>query len=1627
MEDLIAEANSTQIQNNSHTSNASNGESLRLPMIQPPTFNGNLEDWASLIDTFNALFHNNSQLNDVQRLHYLKSSLSGPAADIVTNFSITSENYNVAYEELVRKYENKGLTIQTHIRSLLMSPKVNSPSAAELRNLHHHVASHVRALKALAQPVEHWDAWLVTLICSQLDATTAGEWQLRQDNKELPSYQQIESFLSKRVVAYEVGLASNQIAERPVRSKTSNNSKAFFTRPVESKVYKCPICTQQHKIYSCERFTQMSVAKRKKAVSNARLCFNYLNYGHQVKDCRLSSCPKCNQCHNSKLHDDTQSTNTPVPSSSGEQAPAQVDVPFTGSVNVQDSQAKLNIMLSTSLINVQNKEGKWHRCRAVLDSGSQLNFITNECAKRLGLSQSINDQQCISGVGTMASSVSLSYSAVICSRVNEYQLNAILYALPVIVNTLPSQMIDCSQLTLPKHIKNKLADLNFHVPGNIDLLLGSEVFFNILGTERWSFSDHASLHHTQFGWIVAGKLPIIHHTNAISSINMLSSSALSLFTNQISQRTSEEVEKEKHFRSTTRRNPDGRFVVKLPVLQDPKVLGDSCAMAQRHFFNLEKRLTKDPSLAMQYKSFMDEYLELDHMELVNEVTNCPIYYLPHHPVFKAESSTTKMRVVFDGSAVASSGLSLNDILLKGPKVQPDIIKILWRFRLFNIVITADVAKMYRQVLMSPDDSELQRIIYRASPDQQLKHYKQKTVTYGTKPASFLATRCLFQLAEECDDPQIKRVIGKNFYVDDLLSGAQSDSQCLEIYTQLQARLGNAGFVLRKWCSNSTAMLERIPNAHDDPNFMVTLSENDVVSTLGLMWQPTADSFRFNLKNWSPPSSMTKRSLLSDINSVYDPIGLISPVLIKGKIFIQQLWSLKMSWDQILSEDLQAKWSNFYSNLQSLSSLSITRKVVCNQNSPIQIHGFCDASQEAFGACVYLRSIDNNGCVHVTLFTSKSRVAPLQPTTIPRLELCGALLLADLVAEVKTELKILDIQIDASDVYLWSDSTIVIAWIKSLSLFQAYVANRLSRIREVSSPDQWRHVSTQDNPADLITRGAEAKSFSHCGLWWTGPKWLSNFITPDPKNVQLPNEDLPELRTVKLILVNAIQNNEIFDRFSSWTKLIRVTGWLIRFIQNAKLKAKQSRSYDPLSVLELSAAQNIRLRHAQLDFSEEVEYLQKGFQVPNRSHIKSLNPFIDNDGIIRVGGRLSNASIADHRKFPIVLSSKHRLTQLLFLYEHLRLLHAGPQALVASIQTRFWPMGARDIARSVVRKCVTCFEFKPRFSVPLMASLPKERVSIERPFNRSGVDFCGPILIKSGIRRVTAIKCYISVFICFTTRAIHLELVSNLTTDAFLAALTRFMLRRGVCSHIHSDNITNFVGANKVLKQLFQLSKNNQSVVDEIASRGVQWHFIPPAAPHFGGLWEAAVKSAKHHLLKATKWTLLNFEEMGTLLYEIELIVNFRPLTACSSEPSDYEALTPNHFLVGWPATLPQQLDVSTIPQNRLRRFELMRQQVQLFWKRWSMEYLPQLHQRGKWTTLGRNIEIGDLAILKEDNVAPLQWKLVRVVATHPEVDGIVRVITVKRNSGIQLKRPVAKLALLPKVMEEDISTVSSSS
>jgi hypothetical protein len=352
------------------------------------------------------------------------------------------------------------------------------------------------------------------------------------------------------------------------------------------------------------------------------------------------------------------------------------------------------------------------------------------------------------------------------------------------------------------------------------------------------------------------------------------------------------------------------------------------------------------------------------------------------------------------------------------------------------------------------------------------------------------------------------------------------------------------------------------------------------------------------------------------------------------------------------------------------------------------------------------------------------------------------------------------------------------------------------------------------------------------------------------------------------------------------------------------------------------------------------------------------------------------------------------------------LHAGCQATTVATRQRYWILSCRDIVRQIIFKCVRCFRVNPRFENQLMGNLPEPRVTPSRPFTHTGIDYAGPILIKDGFKRTNIkIKCYIAIFICLSTRAVHIQLVCDCTSATFLNALKRFMSRRGNVSNLYSDNATNFVGANRELAKLFKTNDFQTNIINSLADQQINWHFIPPRAPHMGGLWEAAVKSTKFHVKRVIGETLLNYEELYTLLSLIEACLNSRPITPLSSDPSDLKALTPGHFLIGDALTAPPEPDVSDLPGNRLSRYQLLEKMRQHFWKE---EYLHQLQQRTKWNTITQQPQVDSLVLLREDNIPALQWILGRITTLHPGTDGFTRVVTVKTVRGV-VKRPVTKV------------------
>lgn len=1049
----------------------------------------------------------------------------------------------------------------------------------------------------------------------------------------------------------------------------------------------------------------------------------------------------------------------------------------------------------------------------------------------------------------------------------------------------------------------------------------------------------------------------------------------------------------------------------LPFNDNSMPLGESRAIAVRQLYRMEKRFRNDPALKVEYSSFMREYLDLNRMERVPisdmNLGNDSVFYLPHHAVRNESSTTTKLRVVFNGSMKTSTGISLNDKLLVGPTIQEDLFSIIVRWRSHRVVINADVTKMYRQIRMQSEHSNYQRIVWRFSESDPVTDYRLTTVTYGTASAAFLAIRALQQLA--CDEsenyPIESEIIRRDFYVDDLMTGSHDVASALRIQHNLNELALKGGFQLRKWNSNRVELLQGSVDEHCEQPLIELMEKG--IKVLGICWNPNEDCFQFKISMSPDLKHYTKRDILSSIAKQFDPFGWISPVIIVAKIILQRLWLTGLSWDDQVSDDIATTWENYKNQLSALGCIKIGRWVGLADIDTFELCGFCDASNDAYAAVVYSRSVAKCGKIKIQLIGAKTKVAPIKQLCTPRLELNGAVLLARLISKIKFSFVH---RIDA--IYTFSDSTTVLAWIKGHpNQWQNFVANRLTEIHKYTAVTSWKFVGSGDNPADCASRGVLPNNLPSHSLWWHGPKWLgqSTEFWPTPKHLQFKT-NLEERKTSKTFLVTA-ENPWLvaFKRYSSLDKLVRMVAYWIRFMK----RLRGDTACGILSVNDLRASTERIIRMVQrAEFGFEIQCLLAGDQLPSGSRIGSLNPFIDGDGILRVGGRLAKSCLLPQGKYPIILSSKSFVTKLLVQKVHLTTIHGGIALMMATLRTKYWILGMRDVVRRCVYECHTCHRYRCQAQQQIMANLPSARVRPTRAFLHSGVDFAGPITSKlyKGRCKQTA-KSYISLFVCMVTKAIHLELVSDLTSEAFLAAFRRFIARRGRCTDLYSDCGTNFVGANREL-QLFASQLQEEKFVSMLINDGTTWHFNPPASPHFGGLWETGVKSMKNHLRKLIGSSLFTVEELATVLCQIEACLNSRPLCPISDTIDDLEVLTPGHFLVGEPTVMMPTPSLLELPENRLSRWQLIQQRVQGFWKAWSGEYLSRLQRRPKWTRESENLVDGQLVLIREEKVPPSKWVIGRVLQTMPGDDGKVRVVLLKTAHGT-IKRPIVKLSTLP--------------
>ncbi len=953
--------------------------------------------------------------------------------------------------------------------------------------------------------------------------------------------------------------------------------------------------------------------------------------------------------------------------------------------------------------------------------------------------------------------------------------------------------------------------------------------------------------------------------------------------------------------------------------------------------------------------------------------------------------------------------------------------------------------MYRAVGLDPNDRDFHRFRWRNDPDEDIQEYRMNRVTFGITSAPFLATKSILQLAEENQTsfPQAAKAVKEAFYVDDGLPSVKTQEEAIRLYQQLQQLFQKGAFKLHKWDSNSPEVLNAIPEEIRSVKATSSIPEpNNFIKTLGIDYNSRKDQFRFSVADFLfEGTELTKRLILSDSAKIFDPLGLVSCVTIIVKIIFQRLWERGIGWDSPLPPDIERDWKEWRNQLPELSSLRIPRcyaPVDCEIVSR-QLIGFSDASEKAYSAVVYLRSVDTAGGVHVALVEAKTKVAPIKKASLPRLELCGAHLLARLIKHVKAVL-----EISTKDIYAFTDSTIVLYWIYGTSQrLKTFEANRVSEIQEILPPERWKHVKGNENPADAGSRGVLPKDIINHHLWWSGPLWLKSDPSTWESKLVIPlsleavltsgirEEDL-KLRDKKEVSMAVNTTNTpsemVIDinRYSSFVRLMRVIAFVRRVVTKTHLFTST-----PLTVDELHKAEIWCLKKVQSEmFSEVISLLKRGKQLPKKHYLKPLNPFLDSDSLLRVGGRLSQSQMDFESRHPLILHGKHRLTTLIVEHEHKRLCHAGPKLLLGSLQQRYHIISARRIVRKCTRECVVCRRASPKISTQLMGQLPDERVNPSFANEMVSMDYAGPVFIKAGSkRRPTYQKAYIAIFVCLQTKSCHIELVSDLTAEAFVAALRRFVARRGKPRQIWSDNATCFTRADKDLKDFYDYLKEAETqntIANFCSTQGIQWKFSPPTGPHHGSVWENGVKACKYHLKRIVGETKLNFEELTTVLCQIEACLNSRPVAASidTNDDDGIAPLTPGHFLIGRPLeALPDHPDTIDKPIKLLKRWYLCQSLVQHFWKKWYTEYLNHLQQSNKWKNKRRNLSVGDIVLVKDDRLSPCKWPLAKIVKVQPGPDKLVRVVTLKTKQGTCV-RPIVKVCLLlPKEQEINNNSV----
>ena len=1403
--------------------------------------------------------------------------------------------------------------------------------------------------------------------------------------------------------------------------------KADSDNTEELSGFACPKCKlNNHAFAECGIVMRLPFKERIELIKSLDLCFSCCKGGHMSKECNESKlCSKCS------------STDHPTVLHSKRWEDANLDVKGKNTQTTQHfvtnctvGKYKHPVQLTSMIVPVYLHVGENNErilTYALIDSQSDTSFIEEGLAKYL-----LHGSKTQLRISTMTSL----NEVVDTTKFKNVKIQGMHSEKQVTIPTIYSKAeipVERSHIPTSKTAQNwpHLNCLSSSIPPlqncDVGILIGYNCSDASIPRQVISGKDSEPYGiKTDLGWSIVGGSHCISDTPSMNSINVThrintkeiiqNDDVLKRLEGEFPDLKSDTMmsQEDLQFNKIMKNGisfKDGHYSLPLPFKKQPN-LPNNLAQAVKRYLALQQKFSKNSKYEKMYNDFMEDIIQKGEAEIVERKSGNPgeVWYVPHHGVVSPKNKE-KLRVVFDCSSTFK-GKSLNAELLQGPDLNNSLIGLLTRFRKGSVAVMCDIRKMFHQFRVSSEDRNYLRFLWHDKG--RMTDFRMTVHLFGAKSSPSCANYGLKQLAQDYKHlyPKASRFVERNFYVDDGLISLESAEEVINLVQETKALCSNANIELHKFVSNKKQVIEVVSEdmtyAQTENTTLIDLQPE--AQALGVQWNTYLDCFTIGASKNELSTPRTRREALSLVASLFDPLGFISPFILKGKLLLQELCKENTAWDNLIPEKRQCEWEAWVFELQKLSVISIPRcyhSLSFGKLSSAVLNIFCDASNVAYGACAYLMLTDTSGQSCSSLVMSKSRVAPLKPMTIPRLELMAAVTGIRLARFLRKELDYDDLK-----TVLWSDSKSVLGYINNDSRrFHVFVCNRVEEIRSFSDPSQWNYIASEFNPADVISRGSSVAQLE-TSAWFTGPTIAS--LSEQMKSTQSffvsPHDVELRLKAGTLASITSEDNSILrrLGKLSTWKSVVGAVSLLHTHIR----KVKKSNEVDLVTKRNTATKYILKLIQHN-DLYKEIEQLHKKQPVSRTSKLYKLDPFLDNDGLLRLGGRLNFSRYTYNVKHPYILPKSNPITKLIAYHYHQETAHQGRNTTINKIRSEgLHIIQGTTLISSIINKCVICRKLRGTVATQKMAPLPEIRCEEVPPFTHVGFDCFGPFYVKE---RRKELKKYGVLFTCLNSRAIHLEMLDDMTSDSFINSLRCLVALRGPISTLKSDRGSNFVGASNELKRCLT-ELDYPKVALFLSKSQCVFSFNTPSSSHMGGSWERMIRTTRQIIngILVQSPGRLDTSSLRTLLYEVMGIVNSRPIsTLTANEINQPEALTPNHLLtmkVAQPLPPPGEFTNADIySRKRWRRVQALAEQ---FWSRWRHEYLSTLNPRQKWNTQQRNMKVGDVVFVMDDNIIRNQWKLGRIVTVKLSEDGKVRTVSVKLSSRVILERPVHKLILL---------------